>query len=606
MRNDFLSLKEKIFSKEISSNWAVPIVLFGISFIAFGLLIPKLGFYMDDWHFVHYSYTRGVESLNEVLFYDSRPFAGWLYILGFRLMGYKATVWHIADLILRAMTATSFWLLFKTLWKKEGAIGFYIALLFLIYPSFLLQPMSVAYSIHWLGFFLYALSLFLMLVAFQQDGKSVFIVIAIALIAEGVHLFTSEYFSGLELLRPFILWVLISRRKKSMTQKLKVFFLHWLPYLLVLTGYFYWRVILFEGPPRGDRNVPILLYRFLEEPLGASFSLLITALEDASVIFFGSWFQALEPEVFNLSSLFTSFVFVLMISCFFILYTTLNRFVLDNSNGDISKEEKSWRKEGLLLGSIALFSGTLPIWIIDKAISTHTNQMAATRFSLPSMLGAAILLVILIDFFISERKKANLVISVLIALAIGVHLHNAHLYEYSWEKQKNLYHQLVQRIPALEPNTAIVSEAEILLFMGEYPASYAINTLYFPVDDLNKEETPYWFFAGYAGYYDRINLFLEGAPLEKEHLLSSFSGNSNDNLTISFEPEKGQCLWVLRPEDTDLRLISERERIASLNSSVDRILIENEKTPLLPPEIFGEESPQNWCSYYQKADLVSV
>lgn len=604
-KSKFLSLGENIISiyhRWISSVWAVPFILFGVSFVTFGLLAPKLGFYMDDWHFVHYAYTRGIDSLKDVLFYDSRPFAGWAYLLGFRLLGYKPIVWHITTLVLRAATAIVFWLLFRSLWKNKKEQGFYISLIFLIHPFFLLQPMTVAYSIHWLGFFLYALSLWLMLISLSQKNKYVFVIIGIALIAEILHLITSEYFSGLEILRPFILWVIISREKGKFLYKIRKTFYYWFPYLLVLSSYAYWRIFLFIGPPKGDRNSPILLYRFIEEPLGAAFSLLVTALKDSTIILFGSWYPALEPAVFNLSSLFASFVLLAMIVMFFILYFLLNRLFLNKKSTDVS-DEKKWRKEAGLLGISALFLGTLPFWIIGKSIATHTNQMAATRFGIPSMLGAAILLSVMIEFFITDRKKANIVIALLVTLGAGVHLHNAHQYERSWEKQKNLYYQLVERIPALEPNTAIISAGEILFFMGEYPTSYAINTIYY-ADRTMEGKTPYWFSSIYASYYKKIDAFLEGMPLEEEHLLSSFSGNSKESLIISFEPELEQCLWVLRPEDSDLRLISELERNASLNSAIDRIQIDSNAPRHLPPDIFGEEIPENWCSYYQKADLA--
>lgn len=580
--------------------WSVPFVLLGIATLAFGLFVPKLGFYMDDWHFVHYAYTRGLDVLNEVLFYDSRPYGGWLYILLFRLLGFKPLGWHLATFFLRITTATMFWSLFSILWQDRKWEALYTAILFLIYPFFLLQPMSVAYSLHWVGYLCYALSLWLMVLVVRKKSKWHFFFIVSALLLEVIHLFSSEYFSGLEFLRPLILWVLIANQEEQgFYKKLGKTVLHWLPYLLILAFYFLWRFFLFEGPPQGERNAPELLYQFAGTPLKTSVALGITALKDTAIILFSSWQDALAPKVFELRAFFTRFAFLIVVFSVFFITILLNKLKFGNEKAEILPAKK-WRMESALLGVVALFTGILPMWVIGKSIATHKNQMAATRFGFASTLGAALLFMLLVEYFIADRKKANLAIALLASLAIGIHLQNANIYEYSWEKQKNLYQQLVWRIPDLAPNTAIISAEEVLPYMGDYPTTYALNTI-FPS---SSEKTPYWFFSIYMNYPDQIRALLDGLPIEEWHLLSSFSGNSKESLYISYEPGLGQCLWVLRPEDADLRLISDLEQRASQNSALDRILIEEKSEKTLPSAIFGEEMPENWCSYYQRADLA--
>ncbi len=584
-------------------NWFVPIILLGVSFVAFGLLSSRLGFYMDDWHHVYYMYTRGASGLRKMLLDGSnRPYAGWFYVSGFNILGFKPINWQIAALVIRWATASVFWFFFRSLWPKHQRQVLYVSLLFLVYPFFLMQPMAMGYSLHWMGFFLYALSLWLMLIAKRQPRKYSLPIIAFALLAEGLHLASSEFFSGMELLRPFILWVLVSREEKNILRQIGKAFLQWIPYLLVLMIYAYWRVFLIPLPPTGDRNTPIILYQLFAEPIKTFSQMAIIAMKDTSSILFDSWHQALSSDMFDLSSIFTRYVLLATGTSFLALYALLNKLSFQRSVNDYVEENKMWRREMLMLGFVALFVGPLPIWFIGKAISTHTNQMAATRFGLASMLGAALLLVALINFFITDSKKANAAVALVLALAIGVHLNNAHNYQNSWQKQVNFYQQFSQRVPGLEPNTAIVSAGEILPIMGEYPTAYAINTIYSQAEI--TEETPYWFFAIYSSLYGRIDDFYSGMPLERRFLLSDFAGNSKEILFISFEPERGQCLWVLRPEDSSLRLISALERKASLNSAIDRIQVDSKDARSLPPEIFVNEIVRNWCSYYQKADLA--
>ncbi|MCP4139206.1 MAG: hypothetical protein GY755_02755 [Chloroflexi bacterium] len=595
-------MKKKILSvyqQLVLPDWSVPLILLGVSFVTFGLLTPNLGFYMDDWPYIHYAYTRGIESLKDMLFYDSRPFAGWLYILAFRLLGFKPLAWHISTLILRWIATLGLWLSFRVLWKDQKELALYTALLFSVYPYFLMQPLAVGSTHHWVGFSFYAFSLWAMLLS-QSKKKWYVPLLLCSLLLEGIHLFTAEYFSGLELLRPFILWILLSRQEENILRRLVRVFLQWLPYLLILIAYAYWRAFIFQGPPNGDRNPPVLLYQFIAEPLQAAFQLLIISLKDSTIILFNSWYQTLEPNLFSLSSFFARLVLIVLFLSFFSLVFLLNKLGKEKRIEEKEAEQKKWRKEAILLGIVALFSGTLPIWTIGKNIAMHKNQMAATRFGIPSMFGAALLLVILLDYFITDRQRMKVAISLVVTLAIGLHLNNAHSYEYSWEKQVNLYQQLVQRIPDMEPNTALVSAGEVLFYMGDYPTSYALNSIY----TSSATETPYWFFALYSNFPGQFDDFFAGMPLQKQHLLSEFSGRSEDILFISYEPERGQCLWVLRPEDANLRLISQVERQASLNSAIDRIQIAGENLRVLPPEIFGEDIPENWCSFYQRADLA--
>ncbi len=599
-----MSNKEKksiTYERWFSSVWAIPALFLGIAIVAFGLLLPKLGYYMDDWHFVYYAHTFGVDSLRELLLYDSRPYAAWIYILGFRLLGFQPVAWHVGGLILRAATAFIFLQFFQHLWPGKKSLGFSIAIIFLVYPFFLLQPMAVAYFIHWFGFLLYALSLFLMVLAFESVGQRRFGLIGLALFLEALHLFSSEFFAGLELLRALILWVMIARTEKKFFAKFWKTFLTWLPYLLVFCVYAFWRGALFSGPV--NRNSPVLIEEFFAAPFNTAFSVLILAVKDGIAILFNGWQKILTPSAFDLSSVFTIFTLFVMSFTFVVLVRFFPHFLAVQKKKSAESETSRWRQEAVFLGIAAIPLGELPIWLLGKAITTHTNQMAATRFGLASMIGAAILLAVVIDFFIENIKKESIVLALVVGLAVGAHLHNAHEYERSWEKQKNLYQQLALRIPGVAPNTEIISAGEILFFMGEYPTSNAINMIYSSGENL-PSDAPYWFSSLYGSYSNRFDAFFDGMPLEEQHLSSKFTGNSLDTVVISFEPEQRQCLWVLRPEDANLRLISDLERRASLISALDRIDINAKREMLLPSEIFGTEIPNNWCSYYQKADLA--
>ena len=175
---------------------SVPLGLLLTCVIGFGLLIPSLGFYMDDWPYVFYSYNNSTAGLKEMLVYDSRPGAIWLYTLFFSLLKYKPLHWHIMTLLLRWATVVVMWTTLRKIWPARAREATHLALLFSVYPFFLLQPSPVGYTHIWVGFTMYGLSLWLMIQSLT-DRKYYVQATAGATLLVAAHLFTSEYFAGL-------------------------------------------------------------------------------------------------------------------------------------------------------------------------------------------------------------------------------------------------------------------------------------------------------------------------------------------------------------------------------------------------------------------------
>ena len=58
---------------------------------------------------------------------------------------------------------------------------------------------------------------------------------------------------------------------------------------------------------------------------------------------------------------------------------------------------------------------------------------------------------------------------------------------------------------------------------------------------------------------------------------------------------------VLRPEDTNLRLVSIDMRQLSAGSDVE-LIQQGEKN--LPEQIYGKQNTETWCYFFEKADLA--
>jgi hypothetical protein len=575
---------------------SIPLVFLIAAILGFGLLSPTLGFYQDDWPYVFYGFNKGIPSLAEELYYDSRPNAAWLYISAFHLLGFKPLGWHIAAILMRWLTATTLWFVFRRLWPGKTLQATFVILLFIIHPFFLIQPYAVNSILYWTGYLLFAISLWLMVRSVTEPTYRLPLTL-LAVFLEVVHLFTSEYFVGMVLVRPLILFWLLREQELNLSKRLKKVFTIWLPYLGALALYVLWRLFFYVPSPFGDRNAPVMLYNLISYPFQTIYHLLQVAIQDSVIVTFTSWYKAFVPELFAFDTFFDWIAIIIVIVSLGLglFYLTKVKVVSrDDSN------QKSWISEALILGVSLVILGLLPIWIIGQDIVTHKNQFAGSRFGIGSTLGAASVLTAIIEGLIDNPRKKIAVISTCMALAIGMHLNNEKTFGYSWEKQIRLYQQLTWRAPEIQPGTAIVTDEEILGYMGQYATSFGIITAYQPG---NIKTPPYWYFPAYYTYSD-FGDFVQGIPIEDGKLSMEFSGQSTDSLVISFNPELDRCLWVMRPEDNKLRLISDDMRKLSEASAIERIGDNNGAERTLPEAIFGKLPQKGWCYYFEKADLA--
>src|SRR3990172_5352530 len=95
------------------------LTIIAVGLLAFGLQVPWLGFFQDDWNFVFLSSARGPQGLLEFLLMDGRPGASWVFILGFALLGYKPALWQFFCLFLRVLTVINFWMILRSLWPQR-------------------------------------------------------------------------------------------------------------------------------------------------------------------------------------------------------------------------------------------------------------------------------------------------------------------------------------------------------------------------------------------------------------------------------------------------------------------------------------------------------
>jgi len=584
---------QRAFLKLSLNDKAIPFILLFVTFISFGLLIPWLGFFWDDWPVIYLIKTQGISGFRDFYQYD-RPFSAWTYIVFSPILGTSPLGWHIFTLLLRWSTAVFLWLSLRLIWYKKPQPVLWIAILFAVCPIFIQQPVAVAYSQHWICYLFYFCSVYLMLKA-QEGGKYSYLLTAFAIFLSLVQMLTMEYFLGLELLRLVILWLYYRESEPQASVRLlsqRVIASGWL-YMVSLLAYVTWRVF-FLRLADVDPNRPVFFQAFLKTPIQTLIDISQKAIQDFIYLLI-SWIAAIRTTDIELQRPFSLAAIAITIFTAVLLWMLLSRYQRAWENG----HQDNWPLYAILFGILAVLLGTLPVWLIDRQVSLGP---LGRRFSLAAMFGISVLIVGLLEWLSTKNKAKLTVICMLVGIAIHTNLYTAKAYQQSWEKQRTFYWQMFWRAPYIQPGTAIISNGEVFEFVGLYSTSMGITLLYPPPEE--PQEMPYWFFSYWERLYLSPNDLLAGTPLDAGIRNYSFRGHSSEALMLDFAPEVNQCLqFISLRESKDIDLPGSLRGVLSI-SDLGKIQREP-PTHWNPPEsIFGREPEHGWCYYYEKAELA--
>jgi hypothetical protein len=582
----------RFLSRSSLNERAVPVALLFVTVLSFGLLIPWLGFYWDDWPVIYLTQTQGTSGFWDFYQYD-RPFSAWTYIVFAPLLGTSPPAWQIFTLLLRWLTAVFIWGSLREIWPKKPHQVFWIALLFAAAPTFTQQSVAVAYSQHWLCYLLFFCSVYLMLRALQ-DARHFYVFTAFAVLTSLLQLLTMEYFIGLELLRPVLLWFYYQEREPeiSVRDRLRRMLGSGWIYVVLLIAYVIWRMF-FLRLPGSDPNHLDLVDKMAAAPLAGLLDLAQKALQDFLYLI-TSWLVALKPADLVLSRPFSIVVLVIAVAAAVLCWTLISRYQPAEESG-----ADRWHTYAMLLGVLAILLGTLPVWMIDRQVSLGP---LGSRFSLAAIFGVCLIWVGFLEWLSPRSKAKIMIVSVLIAIAVHANLHVAKAYQQSWEKQRTFYWQLFWRAPYIQPGTALISNGEIFSYVGLYSTSMGISLLYPPME--SPQEVPYWFFSYWERLYKFPKELVAGTALDAGIRNYRFHGESKDAILLDFSPELNHCLRLFSAQDENDPDVPEsiKDLLSISNlSQIERDPVDHWQPPV---SIFGPEPEHTWCYYFEKADLA--
>lgn len=611
-----------------SRSWFTPLLFFGICLLAFGLLIPWLGFYQDDWYQIWFKRSFGI-SVWADYYARERPFIAFLYTLTTPFLGTAPLNWQIFGLFTRWLAMLAAWWALRQYWPARTRQITWIVLLFGIYPGFRQQFASVIYSHYFLQLAIHTLTLGSMALAIKRP-RWFWPLTALSLAGSVFSLFTSEYFFGMELLRPIFLWMILGETKLTTGfARLKQTLAHWVPYAVAAGGFLFWRIAIFKFPT----YQPVFLQNPQESFMITCLTLVKTILRDVLEMGAYAWLlplrELLGSDLRQPSSLLALglalFAFIVLVTILLVLRKSSDEPISRQKSSETNDqaENATFSLDLLVLGIAGLFTAGLPFWFVGLPVDTDLQGGSRfdISFMLPASAFAAGLIIALVTFLQKHlhrrsglRENVELIapiapvpiFALLVALAIGHHFQDANFYRQVHRSQATFFQQLAWRAPGLKPGTLILTNTfEEVLLSGDNSLTAALNWIYDPDPPFALE---YMLFYIPSRLESKNLPGLEpGLPVVKEFRTTKFQGSTSEALVLYYSYP--HCLRVLDPVlDPDFPRpiqMPKELKTATRISNLSQIIPDNNPPATLPDDLFKYRPDQDlWCYYYEKADLA--
>ncbi len=567
-----------------SLDRSFPVVLLLVCLAAFSILILSLGFYWDDWPWIWFFHVKGLAGLLEID-RSFRPLAGVVLAFGGLLAGEHPAGWQLYALFWRWAAALCLWWALRKTWPSNPVQVAWVALFFLVYPGFSQQFVAVNTSRHLAPLAVFFLSIGLMLQASHQPERRRLFTGAALLLAL-LSMLTSDYYYGLELLRPVFLWLAAPRHLPARL-RLQRSLRAWLPYLVLAAAVFTWRYVISQSV----NYRASLLDDFTALPAQAMLQILAEVGRDWLEVILTGWSRLLPLSAGAEFGIRSWLVYAALV-----LLTCLGLFLYFRQFDDAHRQ--SWALDALLLGCAVLLVGGLPFWIsrLDVKLAFPND-----RLTLPFIPGASLLLVAL-GSMIPPRSLRLVFLALLVGLGVGAQFRHAAAYRQDWERTVTLLAQIAGRLPQVPENTLLLTPHLPLRFSTDNSLTAALNWMYFAEPQAGR--------LGLLLVDTSLRFNGDSSPLQAGRTYARlygsypFAGSLDQALVLLFDPPA--CLHVLDGEVDQYRprLGSDTRRLLA---AVTSPVIPQGAAGIpahWPAAVLGEPERQSWCAAFGRADLA--
>ncbi len=567
------------------------LVLAGICLLAYVPFIPWLGFYGDDWGYTWLLFRHG--TLEPFLRNNRFGFIPVYDALGV-ILGPHPWTWQVFMVSLRWLCGMGFWLILKRCWPKQDRYTIPASILFVLYPGFLLHFAAFNLSAHFI-----ALACFVFSIWFNQcyleNNRHRWIYLVAGLLLAAANLYLTEYFFFLELMRPVLLMITSRNAVSTWRQAFRQMIPAWIPNLVVFLVMIGWRQV--SQSQINSFHSLKLLDAIRSDPFPAMWAQFIQMISDIWTSGVVVFIHTLLPgELFQNRDSWQLIAYILAI-------------ILLTGAIYLWAQKQPWmsEKQPERIGLAWIFTGILWSvmggWAIWLAMLRINGEIINSRFTLPFMPGAVLLVVGIVQILFRRWQKVEtMLLCLLISGSILFQNLVANEYRRDWSNLSSYFHQLTWRFPDLEPGTMLILSDNPMKYGEENSLSAATNWVYDTASGIDLDYYVYFI----PGKYDSdIPPMQPGETKLKGHLVGQFNASYEKMVVLQFD-QRG-CIRTLYPDlDPTNGKYSEfirRQTALSHPESVLRsdILSRNNQVNLT----FGRLPETGWCWLYQRADLLA-
>jgi hypothetical protein len=567
-----------------------PLLILLVCFLAYGVFIPFLGFYWDDFPYMWFKHTTGILGVIKAIALD-RPVLGVFYAIPMAVLGETPWMWQIFAIFCRWIFILSVFEFLKRVFPENLRQNKFLILLFSVFPGFTQQWISVIYSHAFLIFALYFFSLSLFVGLLEQE-ECHWSRLILPLSLSFLCLLATEYLTGLEVLRPFIIFKFISRKNPdaALSERIKKTLVRWMPYLAMALLFLYYRIFVASSVLYKVQKLDILS----TNPISTILDLIQVQFTNIYTSTILVWSQIFRPFMeIKTTSLFSMVYLVISITVFLITLFLVNRHHTISSKNHL--ESKKWNLEILIGGFLTLFFVGIPFWAANLRPEIHFPN---DRIFMPFMLGSSVLVFLLIRIFEKKRFIFSILFSLIFSISLTYQVYLANNYRIEWDYLKQFFQQISWRIPSLEENTILVTDELPLEYYSDNSLTAAFNWLYSM--ETQKNQLPYMINYTKARLGKSLPSLEPGTRIAQNYRTHSFTGSTN-KLILFYHLPPG-CVHIADPELDILNpLIPKALRPFASLSKPDLIVNDEKKNSVF---FIENKSNSSWCFYYQKASLA--
>ncbi len=561
--------------------------------LAYGLLIPSMGLYWDDWPYIWLLHSFGpIEFIQASI--PFRPFLGPIYVATTTLFGGDPFTWQLIGLAIRFLLSLELWYVLRLIWPSQKWNLIWVVFLFTVYPGYQQQWVSFTHVNQELIPLLWLIASFGVTISALRNNRFQKRLTILALLMQVLGLFSTEYFFGLEILRFFFLLVVFAETLPERTSILNRAARNWFPYLLVWILNAAWTYSFHHSAAYNSYDINILSNASIT-PLALGNEILTTI----SLSGFTSWvntFHIFSTIDGSLTQLIAFCILLFSASAVFICM----HFTSSDTTGQVSANNNSWGKQAMLIGLVGIFAGRLPSWAIGLPLKLEFDY---DRFMISIMLGASLFIVGLATFILKDGKRKIVILSLLIGLSTTFQFTVANTFRRDSANLQAFFWELAWRMPALQKNTVLLTSDLPLKYVSDLQITAPLNWVYAP--SLTTRELPYALLYIKTRFNSSILPSLQpDVPIQFQYRTVPFASSTSNSVVI-YKDADG-CLRVLDPVYENGETVPGASYF--LLNAIPLSNLDQIQTDATPPELdktlFGAEPEHGWCYFYEKAELA--